>query len=116
MVKLGITPEINAVSTIMLGASMVLVLASGELVAQGDPLPAGPAFEKLLLDLADEHGAIFIEMNGPRNAMMDGGGIELPDEETHLATYRGLLAAMSPHPVVVRTLDLGGRKLGWPPG
>jgi len=29
----------------------------GELVAQGDPLPAGPAFEKLLLDLADEHGA-----------------------------------------------------------
>jgi ABC-type spermidine/putrescine transport system permease subunit II len=28
MVKLGITPEINAVSTLMLAASMVLVLAS----------------------------------------------------------------------------------------
>ena len=36
---------------------------------------------------------------------------ELPDEEEHLAVYRQLLEAMSPHPVVVRTLDLGGRKL-----
>jgi phosphotransferase system enzyme I (PtsI) len=36
---------------------------------------------------------------------------ELPDEEDHLAVYRQLLEAMSPHPVIVRTLDLGGRKL-----
>ncbi|MFQ5350810.1 MAG: phosphoenolpyruvate--protein phosphotransferase, partial [Thermoanaerobaculia bacterium] len=36
---------------------------------------------------------------------------ELPDEEEHLATYRRLIEAMSPHPVIVRTLDLGGRKL-----
>ena len=36
---------------------------------------------------------------------------ELPDEEEHLATYRRLIETMSPHPVVVRTLDLGGRKL-----
>ena len=36
---------------------------------------------------------------------------ELPDEEAHLATYRGLVEAMQPNPVVVRTLDLGGRKL-----
>ncbi|MGH9382275.1 MAG: phosphoenolpyruvate--protein phosphotransferase [Thermoanaerobaculia bacterium] len=36
---------------------------------------------------------------------------ELPTEEDHLATYRGLVDAMSPHPVVVRTYDLGGRKI-----
>ena len=36
---------------------------------------------------------------------------ELPDEDEHLATYRRLIETMSPHPVVVRTLDLGGRKL-----
>ncbi len=36
---------------------------------------------------------------------------ELPDEEEHLATYRQLIEAMQPHPVIVRTLDLGGRKL-----
>ncbi len=36
---------------------------------------------------------------------------ELPDEEEHLATYRKLIEAMGPYPVIVRTLDLGGRKL-----
>ena len=36
---------------------------------------------------------------------------ELPDEEEHLETYRRLMEAMRPHPVIVRTLDLGGRKL-----
>ncbi len=36
---------------------------------------------------------------------------ELPDEEDHLDTYRRLIEAMSPDPVIVRTLDLGGRKL-----
>jgi phosphotransferase system enzyme I (PtsI) len=36
---------------------------------------------------------------------------ELPDEEAHLATYRKLIEAMGPYPVIVRTLDLGGRKL-----
>jgi len=29
----------------------------GELVPQGEPLPTGPAFERILLDLAEEHGA-----------------------------------------------------------
>lgn len=35
----------------------------------------------------------------------------LPTEEDHLEVYRGLLEAMAPHPVIVRTYDLGGRKL-----
>jgi phosphotransferase system enzyme I (PtsI) len=36
---------------------------------------------------------------------------ELPTEEDHLATYQQLLDVIRPHPVVVRTFDLGGRKL-----
>ena len=36
---------------------------------------------------------------------------ELPDEDEHLALYRQLIETMSPYPVIVRTLDLGGRKL-----
>ena len=36
---------------------------------------------------------------------------ELPGEEDHYEVYRQLLEAMAPHPVVIRTLDLGGRKL-----
>ncbi len=35
----------------------------------------------------------------------------LPSEEDHLRIYRRLLEAAAPHPVVVRTYDLGGRKL-----
>ena len=36
---------------------------------------------------------------------------ELPSEEDHYGVYRQLLETMAPHPVVIRTLDLGGRKL-----
>ena len=36
---------------------------------------------------------------------------KLPGEEEHLATYRRLIESMSPHKVIIRTLDLGGRKL-----
>ena len=36
---------------------------------------------------------------------------ELPTEEEQLTLYQSLLEAMSPRPVVVRTFDLGGRKL-----
>jgi len=36
---------------------------------------------------------------------------DLPTEEDHFAIYRQLLDAVSPHPVVIRTYDLGGRKL-----
>jgi len=36
---------------------------------------------------------------------------ELPTEDEHVALYTRLLKAMHPHPVVVRTYDLGGRKL-----
>ncbi|MDX1643775.1 MAG: phosphoenolpyruvate--protein phosphotransferase [Thermoanaerobaculia bacterium] len=36
---------------------------------------------------------------------------ELPTEEEHLEIYRRMLAEMAPHPVVIRTYDLGGRKL-----
>ncbi|HVS01306.1 MAG TPA: phosphoenolpyruvate--protein phosphotransferase [Thermoanaerobaculia bacterium] len=35
----------------------------------------------------------------------------MPSEEEHYALYRQLLEAMAPHPVVIRTYDLGGRKL-----
>ena len=36
---------------------------------------------------------------------------ELPTEDDHVSTYRQLLDTMSPHPVLIRTFDLGGRKL-----
>ncbi len=36
---------------------------------------------------------------------------ELPDEEQQVARYRQLLRATAPHDLVVRTYDLGGRKL-----
>ena len=36
---------------------------------------------------------------------------ELPTEEDHIRIYRQLLEEMAPHPVVIRTYDLGGRKL-----
>lgn len=36
---------------------------------------------------------------------------ELPTEEDHIEIYRSLIESMAPHPVVIRTYDLGGRKL-----
>jgi phosphotransferase system enzyme I (PtsI) len=36
---------------------------------------------------------------------------DLPDEEEHLELFRRMLSAMAPRPVVVRTFDLGGKKL-----
>lgn len=36
---------------------------------------------------------------------------ELPSEEEHLSLYRRLAEAAAPHPAIVRTYDLGGRKL-----
>ncbi len=35
----------------------------------------------------------------------------LPTEEDHLATYRHLIEQAAPHPTIIRTYDLGGRKL-----
>lgn len=35
----------------------------------------------------------------------------LPSEKDHLDTYREIVADMDPHPVTIRTFDLGGRKL-----
>jgi phosphotransferase system enzyme I (PtsI) len=35
----------------------------------------------------------------------------LPSERDHLEAYRAIVAAMDPHPVTIRTFDLGGRKL-----
>jgi phosphoenolpyruvate-protein phosphotransferase (PTS system enzyme I) len=35
----------------------------------------------------------------------------LPTEEEHLAIYRSLIEAAAPHPAIIRTYDLGGRKL-----
>ncbi|HXO21767.1 MAG TPA: phosphoenolpyruvate--protein phosphotransferase [Thermoanaerobaculia bacterium] len=36
---------------------------------------------------------------------------ELPTEEDHLQIYRRLVEAAAPHPAIIRTYDLGGRKL-----
>jgi phosphotransferase system enzyme I (PtsI) len=36
---------------------------------------------------------------------------ELPSEDDHYVIYRELAERMAPHPVVIRTYDLGGRKL-----
>ncbi len=35
----------------------------------------------------------------------------LPSEKDHIAVYRDMVAKMDPHPVTIRTFDLGGRKL-----
>jgi phosphoenolpyruvate-protein phosphotransferase (PTS system enzyme I) len=35
----------------------------------------------------------------------------LPSEEEHLAIYRRLIESAAPHPAIIRTYDLGGRKL-----
>jgi len=35
----------------------------------------------------------------------------LPSERDHLETYREIVSEMDPHPVTIRTFDLGGRKL-----
>ncbi|MEM8931515.1 MAG: phosphoenolpyruvate--protein phosphotransferase [Acidobacteriota bacterium] len=35
----------------------------------------------------------------------------LPSEEEHLALYRHLIEAAAPHPAIIRTYDLGGRKI-----
>ncbi|MDX1999748.1 MAG: phosphoenolpyruvate--protein phosphotransferase [Thermoanaerobaculia bacterium] len=36
---------------------------------------------------------------------------ELPTEEDHLALYRQMVESAAPHPAIIRTYDLGGRKL-----
>ncbi len=36
---------------------------------------------------------------------------ELPTEEEHFTLYRSLVERVQPHPVIIRTYDLGGRKL-----
>ncbi|MEL7060717.1 MAG: phosphoenolpyruvate--protein phosphotransferase [Acidobacteriota bacterium] len=36
---------------------------------------------------------------------------ELPTEEEHLRIYRHLIEASAPHPAIIRTYDLGGRKI-----
>jgi phosphotransferase system enzyme I (PtsI) len=36
---------------------------------------------------------------------------ELPTEDEHLAIYRRLIESAAPHPAIIRTYDLGGRKL-----
>jgi phosphoenolpyruvate-protein phosphotransferase (PTS system enzyme I) len=36
---------------------------------------------------------------------------EMPTEDDHYALYRRLVEEIAPHPVVIRTYDLGGRKL-----
>jgi phosphotransferase system enzyme I (PtsI) len=46
----------------------------------------------------------FLYMNRP----------DLPDEEEHLGVYRDVLERVAPHPVVIRTLDLGGDKSASP--
>ncbi|MES1240501.1 MAG: phosphoenolpyruvate--protein phosphotransferase [Acidobacteriota bacterium] len=35
----------------------------------------------------------------------------LPTEDEHLETYRHMIEAAAPHPAIIRTYDLGGRKL-----
>jgi phosphotransferase system enzyme I (PtsI) len=36
---------------------------------------------------------------------------EMPSEDDHYTLYRRLVEEMAPHPVIIRTYDLGGRKL-----
>lgn len=58
--------------------------------------------------LAEKHGAEGVGLY--RTEFLYLGRSEPPDEEEQLAAYRHVIEAMAPHPVTIRTLDIGGDK------
>ena len=67
------------------------------------------------LDIADEWGRIG-DCGGSgvglfRTEFLFLDRVELPEEEEQYQTYRSILEALAPHPVTIRTLDIGGDKL-----
>jgi phosphotransferase system enzyme I (PtsI) len=61
-----------------------------------------------IVSLAD-HGAEGIGLY--RSEFLYLNRKDLPTEEEHMAAYKHVARRMAPHPVIVRTLDLGGDKL-----
>ncbi len=62
------------------------------------------------VDDAEKYGAIGIGLYRSEFLYIEMSP-RLPKEDDHLAVYRNFLKTMDPHPVIVRTYDLGGRKL-----
>jgi len=62
------------------------------------------------LDMAGRYGATGVGLYRSEFLYMETDP-RLPTEEDHLAIYRRLLAWAAPNPAVIRTYDLGGRKL-----
>ncbi|MFN7177656.1 MAG: phosphoenolpyruvate--protein phosphotransferase, partial [Thermaurantiacus sp.] len=60
------------------------------------------------IELAKEHGAMGVGLM--RTEFLFLGRTALPDEEEQFITYRTVLEAFPGHPVVIRTLDIGGDK------
>ncbi|WP_163001436.1 phosphoenolpyruvate--protein phosphotransferase [Pannonibacter phragmitetus] len=60
------------------------------------------------IELAKEHGAMGVGLM--RTEFLFLGRTALPDEEEQFSTYRTVLEAFPGHPVVIRTLDIGGDK------
>jgi phosphotransferase system enzyme I (PtsI) len=60
------------------------------------------------IEMAVRHGAQGVGLL--RTEFMVTGRSHLPDEEEQFAYFRRVLSAFGPHPVVIRTYDLGGDK------
>ncbi len=58
--------------------------------------------------LLKSSGSAGIGLFRTENLFLSASGF--PDEDTQTETYRGFVDAVSPHPVTIRTLDLGGDK------
>ena len=61
------------------------------------------------LDSLREHGAEGIGLY--RTEFLYLNRDDLPTEDEHVAAYREVIEKMAPHPVIIRTLDVGGDKL-----
>ncbi|MBK8598683.1 MAG: phosphoenolpyruvate--protein phosphotransferase [Holophagales bacterium] len=57
-----------------------------------------------------EYGADGVGLFRSEFLYLSGDGMEFPDEATQAAIYRDVVARLAPHPVVIRTYDLGGKK------
>ncbi len=57
-----------------------------------------------------EYGADGVGLFRSEFLYLSGEGVEFPDEATQAAIYRQVVSQLAPHPVVIRTYDLGGKK------
>ncbi|MHB8797489.1 MAG: phosphoenolpyruvate--protein phosphotransferase [Thermoanaerobaculia bacterium] len=57
-----------------------------------------------------EYGADGVGLFRSEFLYLSSAGVEFPDEATQAAIYRQVVSQLAPHPVVIRTYDLGGKK------